>query len=111
MSKPGNAFYYFMMDFQAQPGKKYKSLREVADAAGPHWKNLSKDKKAVYEQRARSAKLAGKASKLNSDKMPVDEIEEMERREIEWKQQMKDDIQATLTFAKRSNILDTHSFL
>lgn len=32
-----NGFYYFMQDFKSRQGKSFKSMQEVAEAAGPHW--------------------------------------------------------------------------
>lgn len=32
-----NAYYYFMLDFKEKQGRNFRSLAEVADAAGPHW--------------------------------------------------------------------------
>lgn len=34
---PRNGFYYFMQDFKNRHGRNYRSMQEVADAAGPHW--------------------------------------------------------------------------
>ncbi|KAK9870477.1 hypothetical protein WA026_008035 [Henosepilachna vigintioctopunctata] len=107
MSKQHNAFYYFMLDFKSRPGQKYNSLREVAEAAGPHWTNLSKSQKKVYEERARQFKGT---EKLNSDRIPVEEVKNMEREEMRYKQQMKDDIMARLSILKRRNALNTHLF-
>lgn len=34
---PRNGFFYFMQDFKNKQGRNYRSMQEVADAAGPHW--------------------------------------------------------------------------
>lgn len=34
---PKNGFFYFMLEFKEKQGRKFRSLAEVADTAGPHW--------------------------------------------------------------------------
>lgn len=32
-----NGFYYYMIEYKKKPGRKFANMKEVADAAGPHW--------------------------------------------------------------------------
>lgn len=46
-----NAFYYFMLEFKTKTGRKYNSMREVADAADPHWSRMSKEQKKPLKKK------------------------------------------------------------
>lgn len=50
-----NAFYFYMMDFKEEQRKKgiiYANMKEVADAAGPLWPNVSASVRNKYESKA-----------------------------------------------------------
>ncbi|XP_057651568.1 protein maelstrom homolog [Diorhabda carinulata] len=109
-NQPGkNAFYYFMLEFRDRHGRSFKNMKEVADAAGPHWKNLSKEQRKPYEQQASIAKQ-NKISKLTSDGQAVDELERQEYLEHLKTQEMKDYINDTMRLASDNGRIQDEFF-
>lgn len=105
---PRNAFYYFMMEFRDRHGRTYRSMKEVADAAGPHWKNLSKEQRRPYEEQASNARQ--KLSKLTSDGQAVEDLERQEYLEHVKIQEMKDYINNTMRIASDNGRIQDELF-
>ncbi|XP_072943387.1 protein maelstrom homolog [Epargyreus clarus] len=81
---PKNAFYFFMVDFREEQRKKginYGKMNEVADAAGPFWRDATPAIKAKYEQIAKQEKEKNNIpdKKYTSTGIPLSEIERQEK--------------------------------
>ncbi|CAG9830036.1 unnamed protein product [Diabrotica balteata] len=98
-NKSRNAFYYFMEDFKQRQGFTSKSMKDVAEAAGPHWARMSKAERRPYEDRA-SREKGG--LRYTWDGQCVEEIEKRQKAEENNIAKMKDDIDCTLKFAKEN---------
>ncbi|XP_028143294.1 protein maelstrom homolog [Diabrotica virgifera virgifera] len=98
-NKSRNAFYYFMEDFKQRQGFACKSMKDVADAAGPHWARMSKAERRPYEERANKEKGG---LRYTWDGQCVEDIERRNKAEDNKIAKMKDDIDCTLKFAKEN---------
>ncbi|CAG9819542.1 unnamed protein product [Phaedon cochleariae] len=107
---PKNAFFYFMMEFKDKHGKKYNSMQEVSDAAGPHWSNMSKEQRRPYEQKALMEKNHVKPVKLTSEGLDIEELEMMEKQEQMKIQEMKDEINYTLNMSNKNGRIKDELF-
>ncbi|XP_052748886.1 protein maelstrom homolog [Galleria mellonella] len=81
---PRNAFYYFMINFKEEERKKginYANLAEVADAAGPAWRNAPPSVRSKFEAIAKQEKQKRNIpdTKFTSHGISLAEIEQQEK--------------------------------
>ncbi|XP_018579635.1 protein maelstrom homolog isoform X2 [Anoplophora glabripennis] len=109
---PRNGFFYFMLEFKERQGRNYRSMREVADAAGPHWSKMSKEQRKPYDERALYEKNNLKPGKYTSDGLDIEEVNQMERQAKEKNEEMKNKITEEIKLsAKNGRIQDKMFFL
>ncbi|CAG5043626.1 unnamed protein product [Parnassius apollo] len=106
---PRNAFYFFMVDFKEQQRKKgihYGNMAEVAEAAGPVWRDAPTSTRAKFEDMAKKAKQKYNVPemKYTSTGISLAELEQQEREAREAQEAELEDIKnlVTLNFVKGS---------
>lgn len=104
MAPKKNAFFYFMLDFKNQHGRKFNSMAEVAEAAGPHWSRMSKAEKHPYEMRAKRDRE--NQTKLTTTGISVDLIAKQEREENEREAEMRTEISNLFQMANHNGSLE-----
>ncbi|KAL0878700.1 hypothetical protein ABMA27_003755 [Loxostege sticticalis] len=82
--QPRNSFYFYMVDFREQQKKKginYETMAEVAEAAGPLWRDAPPNIRAKFEEMAKKEKQKRNIPemKFTSTGVPLSEIERQEK--------------------------------
>lgn len=90
---PANGFYYFMLEFKQRQGQTHKSMRDVADVAGTHWKNMSTDQKRPYEDKAKRDKHNTKYTSINEN---IDVLKREDMAKVDRENKMKANIKNTV---------------
>lgn len=112
-----NAFYYFMVHFRSveeAKGVKFQDgWKDVADKAGPMWKNMKPNEKWIYEEEARKARGQDKNNlecKFTSLGKSLAEIQREKLEADEQNSRMTREIEITVRSLDRSTSLPAYSF-
>ncbi|VVD03398.1 protein maelstrom homolog [Leptidea sinapis] len=92
-----NAFYYYMLDFKEQQrkaGQDFKNLKEVAEAAGPAWREEPVSVQTKYKHIAEKEKQKNNitARKYTSTGIPLEFIEQQNKERQDAEQRERKDI-------------------
>ncbi|XP_076645843.1 protein maelstrom homolog [Halictus rubicundus] len=118
-NKGKNSFYFFMIDWKTQQEKLGKSypggLRDVQrdPQLSVDWSNLSHEKKAHYQSRAKDSKIQAQGSmeKRTALGESLNEVDLRGKKEQEFYQNMLEYIQSVITMGKKHNSLDKLKFI
>lgn len=90
---PANGFYYFMLEYKQRQGNTYRSMRDVADVAGAHWKNMSTEQKRPYEDKAKRERNNAKYTSINEN---IDVLKREDKAKVDRENKMRTDIKNTV---------------
>ncbi|XP_060804099.1 protein maelstrom homolog [Amyelois transitella] len=95
--QPRNSFYFFMLDFKEEQRKKgiqYANMAEIANAAGPLWREAPQSVRVKFEAIAKEEKEKRNIplQKFTSTGVPLSEIERQNRELQEAAEAEKQDI-------------------
>ncbi|KAF2896622.1 hypothetical protein ILUMI_09553 [Ignelater luminosus] len=105
-----NGFYYFMLDFKTRQGRKYTSMAQVAEAAGPHWQRLTQEERRPYDEKARFEKNNQKMAKYTSAGIKIDVVQKQEEEKITKELNMRDYITKSVQNAGVGGIIADQPF-
>ncbi|XP_046968070.1 protein maelstrom homolog [Vanessa cardui] len=109
---PRNAFYFYMLDFKEEQRKKgvnYKNLAEVAEAAGPSWRDAPPSIRSKFEGIAKKEKQKFNIpdTKFTSTGIPLSVIEQAERDVREAEEIERKDIKNLVNLRAFNNSIKT----
>ncbi|XP_045536892.1 protein maelstrom homolog [Papilio machaon] len=107
---PRNAFYFYMLNFkkeQQEKGINYANMAEIAEAAGPSWRELPPSVRSKYEAMAKQAKQKNGVpiTKYTSTGIPLSQIELQEREMREAQENELEDIKNIVTYSHMNGTL------
>ncbi|XP_058805009.1 protein maelstrom homolog [Phymastichus coffea] len=110
-----NAFYYFMLDWRKQEEKKgcvFNNMKEVQSdpKLNQAWRNLTSNEKLIYKEKERNCKLKQNLNKKTNLGESVDELLQIQIREKDFHNRMKEYISSIIKEAKRNNSVYTLKF-
>ncbi|CAH0387253.1 unnamed protein product [Bemisia tabaci] len=114
---PKNSYYFFMQDYKRQEEAKgrrfYNGMAQVAEEAGPAWKEVSPEEKARYEAIAKQSKLQRKMDpkqKYTSYGETFSEVEQKQQTEERRNQEKKRNVEKIVQYLKPESTLRTKLF-
>lgn len=99
---PQNAFYFFMKDLQQEyrEGGRTIPMKDMAALAHPLYKDLPRERKLFYEQKAKAGKAIRKDTELGrytSDGIPIQQLQQAEAEEEKTRIEMCANIHSLIT--------------
>ncbi|XP_013162300.1 PREDICTED: protein maelstrom homolog [Papilio xuthus] len=112
---PRNAFYYYMLNFkkeQQEKGIHYANMAEIAEAAGPSWREVPPSVRSKYEAMAKQAKQKNglPITKYTSTGIPLSQIKLQEREMREAEENELKDIKNIVTYSHMNGTLLSEVF-
>ncbi|XP_050344296.1 protein maelstrom homolog [Nymphalis io] len=108
----GNSFYFYMLDFKEEQSKKgvvYRNMAEVAEAAGPSWRDAPPNVRLKFENMAKKEKLKANipATKFTSTGIPLPYIKQAQKELREAEEFERKDIISLINLRAFNNSIKT----